>query len=832
MFSEYASKFLTTSQARTGNHDRRTSPNTLTPPTQRSQSQLSIAATASRLFFSAAESLSPDADNVSRSVSRTGPRRTRGLVTNNSRVYRGRTDLREYEEDDDDDDDDGEDDDDDAVTMGHSNNQALMPDVVPASSRVFPARTSRFFFKTPPASHGQPAESNARYPYGADSRTYNDAFEGMQGTYTGQLYGADSAIRSSWKAYDEKEEARISRSHAVSAGQHASSSELASSRNSLESVGLESVISRGNRQQSPPPARLRFNEHPFPRNMRAATMNAANIRQHAFLDDFEDEELEEEQEQVQEMGHVGLSQTEFNDRPPENIEIEIPSVPMHNLKSVPEDIHIFHDQDEIRPAASFMPRVVASQTDRVISNGFIPPLLANVPASASSMDRIWSNLYIVSMCALFATSFIVWLETEVTGPISLADSIYTVIGGSLSVLVLDTFLAVVISILWFVLLRNCIRPLFYLLVIAIPLVFTGLTMFTLIMSYRDSWGGNTTQDRAMRWSTLIPIGLAIFWTWFVIKGRKTLGRAIGIVQLACKILAENQSLVLLSMGTLLASIAFTWAWVLMFTRIFLRGRTSTTSSGITIWIVEKNSWALGAWYVIMYLWTWGVISGMQRATTSITVSQWYFHRQVVPRPSSSDIVTAAFIQSGSTFYGTVCFSSFVSLLIRLPLIILPRRLVSLAQSFLFSMLAGPVSAITNPLTLSFAAITVRSLMPASRGISSLRFIDLGSHHDSGDSWTAFRLAKMLLSSARVITAIVLGFGAWIHAAQDVNGGSLYGYVVGLLAGAIGWIVLGTTEGNLSMILDASFVCFGIDQVGNRGGHCVEADAQFGGITSL
>ncbi|KAK9318678.1 hypothetical protein V1522DRAFT_348107 [Lipomyces starkeyi] len=474
-----------------------------------------------------------------------------------------------------------------------------------------------------------------------------------------------------------------------------------------------------------------------------------------------------------------------------------------------------------------MPRRT-NDTDRDVAEGFVPPRLTN-HTPLQSQDTFWSKFYILSMCSLFATSFVIWLETEVTKSISLTDSIYTVIGGSVSILALDTILAIIISIVWFVLLKLCVRPALYILVISIPFALLSLTMYPLIMSYRDSWGGNTTQDRAMRWTSLVPALMGVFWIWFAVRSRSALGRAIGIVQLACKILGENPSLVVLSMGTLVSFIAFTWAWFGMFARVFLKGKVVVGTSGISTWILDQNSWALGAWYILMYLWSWGVFSGVQRVATSETVSQWYFHRHVQGQPSSMAVVSASLSQAGTTFSGTICFASFLALLIRLPILVLPRRVMAIVQTFFFNLIPGPLFALTNPLTLSYAAMTVQSLVPSSRGISNLRFIDLGTHSSYQNSWTAYRLSKLLLSSARALTALALGFGAWVHAAQDVNGGSLYGYIVGMMGGAIGWIVLGATEGNLSMIVDSAFVAFAIDQVGNHGGHCREADMQFGGF---
>lgn len=68
----------------------------------------------------------------------------------------------------------------------------------------------------------------------------------------------------------------------------------------------------------------------------------------------------------------------------------------------------------------------------------------------------------------------------------------------------------------------------------------------------------------------------------------------------------------------------------------------------------------------------------------------------------------------------------------------------------------------------------------------------------------------------------LGMGAWVGTASHspsspasggttggskMPGGSLYGYVVGLIAAAIGWGVLGSIEGVLGGILDAAVLCW-------------------------
>lgn len=222
----------------------------------------------------------------------------------------------------------------------------------------------------------------------------------------------------------------------------------------------------------------------------------------------------------------------------------------------------------------------------------------------------------------------------------------------------------------------------------------------------------------------------------------------------------------------------------------------------------------------------GVINAFSRATSAATVSQWYFHRHAIPTTSSKAIMSAALHHSTTTLFGTICFSTLVALLVRLPLMVAPRRIAALAHMFCFNFISSPVAALTNPLTLTYGAIHSQPLIPSSRAISNLRFIDTaGFGTGNRQPRTAYRLSKMLLTATRGVTALSLGIGAWVTA-RDSNGGSGYGYIVGLIAGAIGWGVLGATEGCLSNIVDACLVCVGSE--GPNGGHCREAQMVFGG----
>jgi hypothetical protein len=261
-------------------------------------------------------------------------------------------------------------------------------------------------------------------------------------------------------------------------------------------------------------------------------------------------------------------------------------------------------------------------------------------------------------------------------------------------------------------------------------------------------------------------------------------------------------------------------WIAMFMRVFMEGRMIGT-----IWVLDRRAWALGVVYILMYLWTWGVISGIQRAAVSGTVSQWYFHRHDFPALSPLTVTSSSLQYSATVQFGTICLSSFLALMGRVPLLVFPRRLTALIQAAFYNLASAPLVNLTSPLALTNAVVNTQGLADSARTISQLRYMDKLQAHRS---WTVYSLSKLLLSAARILSALMLGFGGWIRSAVYTGGGSIYGYIVGLLAGFIGWFILGAVEGTMGMTVDAAFVCFALDAAGS-GGHCAEADRRFSGL---
>lgn len=528
----------------------------------------------------------------------------------------------------------------------------------------------------------------------------------------------------------------------------------------------------------------------------------------------------------------------------------------------PDDLTMEMSSDEHPPAFQQFRKLPTETTPRFLAHSAFMPhetdqeaLLSrsqppdsdveSVPATISypvteppRHDSFWGSLYLISLASLFASFFLVYLHTSAPSlKHPLGDTIYTTLHASFHLLAVDTLVAVIVSLLWLAILRSYVRPLVYGILVGVPVILFAFSLYPLISSYKGSWHGASLQDKAMRWLSFIPIVLSGLWIYTVYRARHSFGKAIGILEFSCRILAANPALLMLGAATLVGIVTWTWLWMGMFTRVFLGGHLAGSRN---FFIIDASTWWLGIFFVLVYLWTLGVGSGIQRATTAATVSQWYFHRLTVPAPTSRQVVQAALGHATTTLFGTICLSTLLSLLIRLPLLILPRRLIACFALFTYSLVPTTIVALTNPLALTYGAIHSQPLSTSARGLAQMSFLSVTSptttlnprtfsSNTSAPGILPYRLAKLLLHATRFVMSLALGFGGWVSTARMLvvvdgagngNGagikGSLYAYVVGLIAGAIGWGVLGAMEGVLAGVVDACLVCWG-SETGPGGG---------------
>jgi hypothetical protein len=573
--------------------------------------------------------------------------------------------------------------------------------------------------------------------------------------------------------------------------------------------------------------------------------------------DLEDGKSESSSKGKDKMVDVGLEDTlrtdeSDQDDPPDDLIENPPSI--QQLRKPPRDIDKFGTDSTFMPAETDGQALLDHPRPPSSDGDSVPQVVAQAASHPPRHDAFWGNLYLLLLAAMVATWFLVYLHTEAPGvKYPLGDTVYTTLHASFHLLAIYTLVSIFVSLLWLAAFRSYVRPLVYAMLVAVPVILYSFSLYPFISSYQGTWHGSSIQDRIMRLGSFIPAILATLWILAVIRGRYSMHKAITILEFSTRILAANPGLLVLGFAVLGSIVAWTWTWLSMFTRVFLGGHPTTRSS-VGRFVVDASTWWLGVYFILMYLWTIAMIFGIQRSVTSATVSQWYFHRLAVPAPTSTTIVQAALTHAGTTLFGTIALSTGLSLLVRVPLLILPQRLTMLLGVAMYSLIPTPIAILINPLTLTYASIHSQPLAVSARGLTQMHFLAPSNTTTSlhpntfaapraRDGWTGdnapllpYRLAKLLLYATRFMMSLALGFGGWVSTARTLKledtgfRGSLYAYIVGLIAGAIGWGILGAMEGVLGCIVDAVVVCWG-SEVGSSGRgevrYCREAGWLFG-----
>jgi hypothetical protein len=520
-----------------------------------------------------------------------------------------------------------------------------------------------------------------------------------------------------------------------------------------------------------------------------------------------------------------------DDEPPDDFLENPPSiqVPRKSAGRVPQaelgSDEDYDDRDEDR----LLGNVPGEYPEQGSTPEMVPPFVGKPPQH----DFFWGHLYLLALAGMVATWFLYWLQT--TPADATGDTVYKTLHGSFTLLTAYTVVAVFIALLWLAALRAYVRYLVYAIVFVVPIILYSFALVPFVTSFKSVPDGGKTQNFFMRWGSLVPFITGSLWIVAVVRGRLAMQKAISILEFATRILGANPALVIVGFGTLGSIIGFTWIWLSMFTRVFLGGHPDGRNRLIKF-VIDTSTWWIGVYFVLVYLWSVAIIFGLQRTITSATVSQWYFHRLAVPAPTSQTIVQAALRHSITTLFGTISLFAGLGLLVRLPLLVLPRRLTTLLSLAMYSIIPSPIAVLINPLTLTYSAIHSQPLRVSARGLSQMHFLVPNDattslhpntfNRSSKDGWARdgspllpYRLSKLILHSTRFMMSLALGFGGWAKTSRAVVGkgahGSLYAYIVGLIAGAIGWSILGAMEGVLACIVDAVVVCWG-SEVGTSG----------------
>lgn len=516
------------------------------------------------------------------------------------------------------------------------------------------------------------------------------------------------------------------------------------------------------------------------------------------------------------------------------------------MKNIPPQQHTWIPRETDEEAAMANPRPPSVDRESVPPN-------VGIESSKPVHDAVWASLYMLMMAALFGSFVLSFLENSAPDKKHpLGDTIYSTLRASFHLLGVDTLVMVIVSVLFLFVLRSAMRPLIYTVIVAVPILLISFTIYPLVSSFKGFYAGASIQDKLMRLVSFLPAIASVFWATMTWRSRHSLSRAVDILEFAARILESSPGLILLGFASLTAQVLWIWIWLLMFQRIFLGGHFRSGEK--SLFIVDLGTWWLGAFFVLMYLWTQAIISGIQRATTAAVVSQWYFHRNAIPAPTSRAVVQESFRHATTVIFGTVCASTLCQLAVRVPLLLLPRRINAFVTVLVYNFFPTPVASLTNPLSLTYAAIHSQPLAAAARGLGNLSFVSVISPTTTLSPSTAsdrsapllpYRLAKLLMHATRYVTAFAVGIVGWVSTSHSLKlagnsgiKGSLYAYIVGMVAGAIGWSIFSAMEGVLGFVVDAVAVCWGTECAAReskdgrgdvRGGYCYEAAELFGNV---
>ncbi|KAF4123732.1 Plasma-membrane choline transporter [Geosmithia morbida] len=545
------------------------------------------------------------------------------------------------------------------------------------------------------------------------------------------------------------------------------------------------------------------------------------------------------------MVDVGLeSRADLDDDPPTSLlgdADDSSPPPFQRFKAESErEPFMANESDDADDMQSSVPRSLVDEEQETAQTTILSP-----EGEIFHHDPFFAWIFLICFAGMISTFVLVWLNTAPqSSPVG--DTIYMTLQKSFNMLAVDTVVAILVSFVWLAALRSFVRPLVNIILIAVPIIMLSFSLYTFISSFKGQTHGSSIQDKVMRWLALVPAFSCIMWLWLVVKGRRSIQQAVEILQFSSKILAQNSGLLLVGFGCLALIVVWTWAWLAMFTRVFMGGYFSKS---LVRFVIRLSSWWLGAAFVLMYMWTLSIINAVHRATTAATVSQWYFHRNAGPATPSKEIVAAALHHAATSIFGTICESTLLSLLVRAPLIFLPRRLGMTIANIASFWIPTPITALTNPLTVTYAAIHSHNLSRSARGLEQMEVISPAIPtttltprslrvRGEGNGLLPYRLAKLLLVATRLIMATALGFAGWVMTAKQLRvqlpdgmgvRGSAYAYVVGLMASFIGYSVMGAMEGILSGIVDAVLICYGSERRMERGHgrFCLEAAYLFG-----
>lgn len=396
------------------------------------------------------------------------------------------------------------------------------------------------------------------------------------------------------------------------------------------------------------------------------------------------------------------------------------------------------------------------------------------------LDNTVAAFYLVALSLSLAAGGLV----AVTSSSNESNRVYSIFAYSARSLEAYTVFACVIASVWLFFIRTFTRAVVQTSVFGVPLVLLTISLGSLLTSIHHTtirWHG--LSHAMIRMVSLVPLIIAILWILYLRRVKDVMGRAADIVVKSAEVYNNcAPSMIGLTMFSGIFSMAITGLWSIFLAKAFLEGYMSIL---------------LVAWFSFIYLWSWRIFCSLLHAVLTIHTTIWYSQFSASSQDPINGAMGTSIYRAVTFHFSSACLSGLVAVLVKGPLLILPRQISNILSGTASIALNTSAAKLLDPLTLPISVLRRCSLSTAANEVrsSKLGHIDL----------RAYRLAKLFLTAGRLWCSILIGFIAWIHADHSQDVSSVHGYWIGIVAFFIGWTIMGSTESILGMICDALVV---------------------------
>ncbi|KAJ3004889.1 hypothetical protein HKX48_000994 [Thoreauomyces humboldtii] len=433
------------------------------------------------------------------------------------------------------------------------------------------------------------------------------------------------------------------------------------------------------------------------------------------------------------------------------------------------------------------------------------------PESRPYRDRTFAVLYFAALSALLVTGVILLASTK-SGPAEaiVPHSVYSTIKNSAGLLTLTTTGAVGICCIWLYLLRFFVRPVVLTTIYMIPVTCVGFFSFIVTNSALGKAHDASYLDGQYNGAIVGATGFLVTGfasAFYLYRRRRETEQTIHILQLSCDILRTNPGIFVVSIALTAAYTLFAVTWVVLFSRLFLRGAKELDPSGIVKWhLAGGTGWAV-SFFVLMYFWTSAIFKNVEKVTVAGVVGEWYFQR---PDTSlSADRTWKNFMAAVTTSFGSICLGSLI---------------LSIIQTFQFaSRMARRATGTHSPLhrlltacldcggrladnvtsyALVYAGLTGSSFASASYATTRVfrRNLVLGL--------VTTTVTRLVLFVATATLAAAAGVAAFFFASRGLA--SPFAYVVGMVGAVVPWYLVQVLAHVVQNTVDATFMCYLLD----------------------